>query len=59
MGDLGIAKKSGKEVLIGVPLAQGTHVRFNKKGRAVSSPTSGKASLRGLPLATGAHKRFD
>jgi len=60
MGGLGIRPDGSKpEALRGVPLPQGTHIRFDDEGTAMDSPTSGKPSLRGLPQATGAHIRFD
>ncbi|KAF5831286.1 hypothetical protein DUNSADRAFT_13342 [Dunaliella salina] len=60
MGGLGIRPAGSKpEALRGVPLPQGTHIRFDDDGTAMDSPTSGKPALRGLPQATGAHIRFD
>lgn len=53
---MGIADAS-PEPLKGVPVRQGTHIRFTDDGEPVIA--SPKLQLRGVPQAKGRHIRFD
>ena len=52
--------QAGKELLRGLPVPEGSHVRFDEAGESCKpTPSARRTLLRGLPAPTGAHLRVD
>ena len=51
--------QAGKELLRGLPVPEGSHVRFDEAGESCATPSAHRTLLRGVPAPTGAHLRFD
>lgn len=61
MGGLKIARPGPPKVapLKGLPVPQGKHIRFDKKGKPVESPRAARPLLRGVAPAHGSKLYFD